>query len=98
MFGSAASAHRQLDITRRLRRMPDPLGRLAVIPGPGEEDVRHEGLRVAVVERAQGRLLPHHQAVTRLDGVVGVGQVISAERRVGKECVRTWSSWWSPYP
>ena len=50
--------------------MPDPLRGLAVIRWLGEEHIRHEGLRVAVIEREQARLHLHHHPVARLKHVV----------------------------
>src|SRR3546814_11367565 len=53
---------------------------------------REVGVRDAAVERARGAELG---AAAQLAGDVAVGR--SEERRVGKECVSTCSSRWSPY-
>src|ERR1700757_298223 len=54
---------RQLDEARLARSVVDTFGRLAIILRLREEDVGHEGLRVAVVEREPRRLHLHHDAV-----------------------------------
>ncbi len=47
----AASIHRQIDVARLCRAMPDPLRGLLVIAWLGQVDVRHVSLRVAVIQR-----------------------------------------------
>src|ERR1700687_5586456 len=71
---SALSDHRQIDETRRAPGMKDPLRGLAVVSGPGEENVRYVGLWVAVVEREPARLDLHHDAVARQKHMVHVRQ------------------------
>src|SRR3546814_19658702 len=81
---------------------------LPVIVGFRQEDVGDEGLRIAVIERELARLDLHHDAVPRLEHMVhrrqaefialrNAGGDRSEERRVGKECVSTCRSRWSPY-
>src|SRR5665213_3468170 len=60
----------QTDKARRPRRMPDALRCLLIVAGFRVEDVRHEGLRVAVVEREERRLHLHHDAVAGLAGII----------------------------
>src|SRR5437763_8204608 len=64
-------------------RKPDPrsvrprehlLRRRAIILRLPEEDVRHIGLRVAVVERKPARLHLHHQTMSRLNDIVYLRQ------------------------
>src|SRR5256885_2104725 len=62
---------RHLDEAPLLGGMIDPLRCLAVIARFGPEDVRNEGLRVAVVEGEPARLDLHHDAVPRQENVVG---------------------------
>src|SRR5665213_629147 len=62
--------YRQTDKTCRPRGMPDALRCLLIVAGFGVEDVRHEALRIAVVEREERRLYLHHDAMSALDGVV----------------------------
>src|SRR3984893_5246166 len=71
---SALSDHRQIDETRRAPAMKDPLRSLAVVAGPGEENVRYVGLWVAVVEREPARLDLYHDAVARQKHMVHVRQ------------------------
>ena len=71
--------HRQLDEARLAGRVIDPLRRLAVVRRLRAEDVRHEGLRIAIVEREPARLHLHHDAVARQEDVV---------RRRQREAVR----------
>ncbi len=52
----------------------DGLGGLHIIGGLRVEDVRHEALRIAVVERKERRLDLHHDAVPRLEIVIHVRQ------------------------
>src|SRR3546814_19210589 len=62
--------------------------RLALLINAADQDT--EGL---------GRILPaHHARKLGIDGVGAVGVDRSEERRVGKECVSTCRSRWSPYP
>ena len=66
--------HWQLDRARRARRAPDALRRLHVTLRLREHDVRHERLRVAVVEREPARLDLHHDAMARQERVARVRQ------------------------
>src|SRR5262245_40328765 len=52
--------HRQFDRARLVGRVPHALRRLLKIRGLGEHDVRHEALRIAVIEREPRRLDLHH--------------------------------------
>src|ERR1700754_957637 len=51
--------------------------RRLIVGGLCIEDIRHERLRVTVVEREECRLDLHHDPVTRLEYVVDVGQLES---------------------
>src|SRR5580704_536443 len=57
------------------------LSGLAIIGRLGPEDVGHEGLRVAVVEREPARLDLHHDAMAGQEDVVGVGEIEAIEKR-----------------
>src|SRR5262249_22272604 len=52
--------HRQLDVAGGIAAVKYPLRRLAVVAGPGEEDVVDVALWIAVVERKPARLDLHH--------------------------------------
>src|SRR3546814_11181580 len=64
---------------------------------------------LAFVERAEGIVLRNQRVAARIEGLaIGIGPPVpeqtrgvafgrSDERRVGKECVVTCRSWWSPY-
>src|SRR5687768_847115 len=73
---SDSSVHdRQHDGRRlRLRAQDGDLG-LAIIRRLRVEDVRHERLRIAVVQREQCRLDLHHDPMSRLKDVVHVRQL-----------------------
>src|SRR3546814_12948363 len=77
------------------------------VDDPAELDHRHAGADHARVDPAlhhtpgRGELLARaHLRVRELAGVVALhhGHLRSEERRVGKECVSTGRSRWSPYP
>ena len=51
--------------------MEDRLGRRFIVLRLGLEDIRHKGLRIAVIEREPARLDLHHDAMTRQERVVG---------------------------
>ena len=61
--------------------MVNTLHGLAVVVGLGPEDVRHEGLRVAVVEGEPAGLDLHHDAVAGQEDVAGVGQGEAVQQR-----------------
>ncbi len=68
------------------RRVVDALRRLPVVLGLRPEDARHEGLRIAVVEREPARLDLHHDPVPRQEHVVRRRQREAVdERLVGRE-------------
>ena len=58
------------------------LRRLAVIPRLGPENIRHECLRIAVVERKPARLDLHHDAMARQEDVIRRGQGEAIEQRL----------------
>ena len=66
--------NRQLDRAAAARRVIHALGRFFVIRGLRQEDVRHKGLRIAVVQREPARLDLHGDAVAGQEHVVGVRQ------------------------
>src|ERR1700743_532866 len=77
---------RQADITRRARRVPDALHCFLIVAGLRIKNVRHKGLRIAVVEREERRLHLHHDAVAALEGVVDHREAEGELRRlVGRE-------------
>src|SRR3546814_1425872 len=57
---------------------------------------RHDAVGMAV-GRADQRAASTHAAVADADAAGELGQLRSEERRVGKECVSTCRSRWSPY-
>lgn len=66
--------------------MINALDGLAVVLGLGPENVRHEGLRVAVVERKPTGLDLHHDAVAGVEDVVDVWQGEAVEQRfIGRD-------------
>src|SRR6185312_3655023 len=75
MAGLLARHHRQLDVAGLPGRVVNALRGLDVVRRLGEEDVRHVGLRIAVVEREPARLHLHHDAVAGAEHVVCRGQL-----------------------
>jgi len=61
---------------------PDALRGLLVVGGLGVEDVRDEGLRVAVVEGEEGGLDLDHDAVSGLEDVVDLRETEFVEQRL----------------
>ncbi len=84
----SACDDRQLDEAGGVGRAVDALRRLDVAGGRREEDIRHECLRVPVVERKPARLHLHHDAVTGKKDVIRgrqrelVGQRLSRRNRL----------------
>src|SRR3546814_11911354 len=80
-----------------LRRWLDVGGQLVVL-GSGDPGLEHElaGLESGWRGRASVRLRFDPPYSRRIYG--GAAAVRSEERRVGKECVSTFRSRWSPYP
>src|SRR5450759_5007805 len=72
---------RELDEARLVRSMVDALNGFPVIPRLRPEDVRHERLWIAVVEREPGRLHLHHDPVTRKEDVVRRGKSEAVRQR-----------------
>src|SRR3546814_13537712 len=62
-----------------------------------ELNILREATGISYDERARGTLQLFRKP-SQLDGVGADIDVRSAERRVGKECVSTWRSRWSPDP
>src|SRR3546814_16865243 len=54
-------------------------------------------VRLGAVHAAPDRRLPRHSQTRRSSGLVLPALLRSDERRVGKECVSTCRSRWSPY-
>ena len=79
----------QLDEARPAGRMVDALHRFPVVAGLRPEDVRHERLRIAIVEREPARLDLHHDPVAGQEHVVRRRQREPVEqRRVGGDGLR----------
>ena len=74
--------HRQLDEARLLRGVVDALGGLTIVGRLGPEDIGHERLRVAVVQREPARLDLHHDPMPRQEDVVGRRQREAVEQRL----------------
>src|SRR5438552_7611810 len=67
---SLACDNRQLDKARLVRRVIDTLRCFLIIVRHGPADVRHEGLRVAIVNREPARRDWDHDPVTRQEDMV----------------------------
>src|SRR3546814_7892180 len=65
---------------------------------PGFVAVDHRTGEIALASRASSAFAPLANTPTRTVLPVPLGSVRSEERRVGKECVSTCRSRWSPYP
>ena len=61
----------QADETGCTAHMVNPLSRLRIVSRSCKEDIRHEGLRVAVIERKPARLDLHHDPMAGQEHVVG---------------------------
>ena len=72
---SMHSYQRQLDETCIGARVMDVLHCLAVVGRFRNEDVRHEGLGIAVIQRKPARLHLDHDAVPRQEYMVRVGEI-----------------------
>src|SRR3546814_16493770 len=83
----AAVEHQPSDPPHRQHLLRDDLGRI--------EDVEVEPVGEILVEELQAEF-PFRE-VAHLDRIPQVAAVRSEERRVGKECVSTCRSRWSPY-
>src|SRR3546814_14743326 len=77
-------------------------------PPAAADEVPNNGEIVVTASKREERLRDVPSAITVLGGDTidrpGVQSIrdyatltSTEERRVGKECVRTWRSWWSPY-
>src|SRR3546814_9218920 len=66
-------------------------------PDPDYTSPRIEGLQKEAAAEIVTRLREGGYSASLIDGVTGSGKR-SEERRVGKECVSTCRSRWSPYP
>src|SRR3546814_14536909 len=84
---------RHLRIEQRVRRGGGEIGDDLDILPPGVEDLEHIAILCQQVEQRRHV----HARRERIDrgGLVFIGDR-SEERRVGKECVSTWRSRWSP--
>src|SRR3984885_8418772 len=67
--------NRQVDIARRIGFMKHALRGFHIVGRFGEENIGHEGLGVAVVEREPTRLHLHHDPVTGQEYMVGMRQL-----------------------
>src|SRR5207249_532531 len=78
--------HRQLHEACLTRRVVDTLRSFAVIPGFCPENVGHESLRIAIIQREPTGLNLYHDAVSGEENVVRRGQIEAIEQRlVGSE-------------
>ena len=62
--------NRQADKAGVVRRVPNALRRLLIIPRLRIENIRHKFLRVAIVQREQSRLHLDHDAMPRQKNVI----------------------------
>src|SRR5277367_639345 len=86
---SRRSHDRQLDKARLARRVVNALRALAVVLRLRVEDVRHEGLWIAVVQWKPGGLHLHHEAVSGQEYVIRRRQREAiGERNVGFDRLR----------
>src|SRR5436853_6218207 len=90
---SRRSDQRQFNETGLARLMVDALLGLSKIFWLGPEDIGHECLRVAVVERKPTRLYLHHDLVSRQENVVRRRQGEFVEQRfVGRDRLRSFKA------
>src|SRR5207249_6537904 len=81
--------YRQFDKACSAGSSIDPLSRFDVVPRFGEEGVRNEGLRVAIIERKPARLDLHHDPVPGKEHVIRRRQdELVRQRLVGRN--RLW--------
>src|SRR5438552_10810647 len=82
--------HRQLHEACLTRRVVDTLRSFAVIPGFCPENVGHESLRIAIIQREPTGLNLYHDAVSGEENVVRCGQVETVDQRfVGRQRFRS---------
>src|SRR3546814_14484253 len=85
----------------RLARLPDPLGELRhvdlLFPSRRRWRGRWENCRLATIEREALGVVREDDLPGSQAPAAWLQYLRSAERRVGKECVSTCRSRWSPY-
>src|SRR3546814_14771273 len=87
------------DLEKSIRPHGDKMAsreQLSLKPGAGPGDEQTEDEEERRWQRVAGRKIPEGLPHTRFEGAPGHDQR-SEERRVGKECVSTCRSRWSPY-
>src|SRR5258708_30104289 len=85
---SRRADYRQLYEARLPRSVINTLHRPAIISGHSPEYIRHERLRITVVQREPARLYLHHDPVAGQKHVVGRGQGETVQQRlIGGDCL-----------
>src|SRR5438552_1327841 len=88
---------RKIDEASSAGPVIDPLRRFRVVPRFGEEDVRNEGLRVAIIKWKPARLDLHHYPVAREEHVVRRRQdELVAQRLVRRDRFRCFEAFSIP--
>src|SRR3984885_7291300 len=72
---ASLSRHRQIDIARRIGFVKHALRGFHIVGRFGEENIGHESLGIAVVQREPTRLHLHHDPVTGQEYMVGMRQL-----------------------
>src|SRR5512133_286996 len=81
-YASALRDHGQLDKACLAGRVIDPLDRFSIVPLLRPENVWHERLRIAVIQRKPTRLHLHHDAVTGQEDVIRCRQREPVKQRL----------------